>query len=75
MRILVVEDDSVLRDGLTRSLRNAGYAFKPEWFAPHFEFRFPLIGTVTAAGITVELRHALLLPHAHVLVGEAGDLR
>jgi two-component system, OmpR family, response regulator len=26
MRILVVEDDSVLRDGLTRSLRNAGYA-------------------------------------------------
>ena len=40
-------------------LRNAGYAFKPEWFAPHFEFRFPLIGSVTAAGITVELRHAL----------------
>ena len=26
MRILVVEDDSVLRDGLTRSLRGAGYA-------------------------------------------------
>jgi two-component system, OmpR family, response regulator len=26
MRILVVEDDSVLRDGLTRSLRSAGYA-------------------------------------------------
>jgi len=26
MRILVVEDDPVLRDGLTRSLRNAGYA-------------------------------------------------
>jgi uncharacterized protein (DUF2126 family) len=34
-------------------------SFKPEWFAPHFEFRFPLIGSVTAAGITVELRHAL----------------
>ena len=42
-----------------QELRNSGYAFKPEWFAPHFEFRFPLIGTVTAAGITVELRHAL----------------
>lgn len=25
MRVLVVEDDPVLRDGLRRSLRNAGY--------------------------------------------------
>jgi uncharacterized protein (DUF2126 family)/transglutaminase-like putative cysteine protease len=40
-------------------LRRSGYAFQDEWFAPHFEFRFPLIGSVTAAGITVELRNAL----------------
>ena len=40
-------------------LRDAGYEFSEQWFAPHFEFRFPLIGSITAAGITVELRHAL----------------
>jgi uncharacterized protein (DUF2126 family)/transglutaminase-like putative cysteine protease len=42
-----------------QDLRDSGYKFDEEWFAPHFEFRFPLIGSVTAAGITVELRHAL----------------
>jgi uncharacterized protein (DUF2126 family) len=42
-----------------RELRDAGYPFKPEWFAAHFEFRFPLIGTLSAAGIALELRHAL----------------
>jgi uncharacterized protein (DUF2126 family) len=42
-----------------QELRDAGYAFKDEWFAPHFEFRFPPIGSVTAGGVTVELRHAL----------------
>jgi uncharacterized protein (DUF2126 family) len=40
-------------------LRASGYAFQNSWFAPQFEFRFPLIGSVTAAGITVELRNAL----------------
>ena len=40
-------------------LRQAGYAFQPEWFAPHFEFRFPLYGRVTHAGITLELRSAI----------------
>ncbi|MGD1090866.1 MAG: transglutaminase family protein, partial [Bryobacteraceae bacterium] len=44
---------------ILQELRDAGYAFKDEWFAPHFEFRFPLIGSITAAGVTVELRHAL----------------
>jgi uncharacterized protein (DUF2126 family) len=40
-------------------LNRAGYQFRSEWFAPHFEFRFPLIGTVIARGIQLELRHAL----------------
>jgi uncharacterized protein (DUF2126 family) len=40
-------------------LARAGYGFRSEWFASHFEFRFPLIGTVTARGIQLELRHAL----------------
>jgi uncharacterized protein (DUF2126 family) len=40
-------------------LRQTGYAFQPEWFAPHFEFRFPLYGRVTHAGITLELRSAI----------------
>jgi uncharacterized protein (DUF2126 family) len=40
-------------------LRAAGYAFRNEWFAPHYEFRFPLIGSVTVHGMQMELRHAL----------------
>ncbi len=40
-------------------LRESGYPFDPAWFAPHFEFRFPLIGAITARGMHLELRHAL----------------
>jgi uncharacterized protein (DUF2126 family)/transglutaminase-like putative cysteine protease len=50
-------------------LREAGFAFHSEWFAPHFEFRFPIIGSVTKRGITLELRHAL--EPWHVLGEEA----
>ena len=50
-------------------LREAGYAFQKEWFAPHFEFRFPMIGSVTKRGIRLELRHAL--EPWHVLGEEA----
>ncbi len=41
------------------NLREAGYDFQVEWFAPHFEFRFPQIGSVTRRGVHLELRHAL----------------
>jgi uncharacterized protein (DUF2126 family) len=41
-----------------QDLRRAGYQFEPEWFAPHFEFRYPLLGKVNYAGIAIELRQA-----------------
>ena len=41
------------------TLTEAGYSFRKEWFAPHFEFRFPPIGSVSRRGIHLELRHAL----------------
>ncbi|HTC90351.1 MAG TPA: transglutaminase family protein [Bryobacteraceae bacterium] len=40
-------------------LRAAGYPFEREWFAAHFEFRFPAIGSITSRGVHLELRHAL----------------
>jgi uncharacterized protein (DUF2126 family)/transglutaminase-like putative cysteine protease len=40
-------------------LQRAGYAFEPDWFRPHFEFRFPLHGELQWGGITLQLRHAL----------------
>jgi uncharacterized protein (DUF2126 family)/transglutaminase-like putative cysteine protease len=40
-------------------LREAGYPFELEWFAPHFEFRFPRIGDFAQREIQVELRTAL----------------
>jgi uncharacterized protein (DUF2126 family)/transglutaminase-like putative cysteine protease len=40
-------------------LREAGYVFEKDWFAPHFEFRFPVIGSISKCGVHLELRHAL----------------
>jgi uncharacterized protein (DUF2126 family) len=50
--------ESDFRD-VTRDLRDAGYPFEFEWFAPHFEFRFPRIGSFTQRDVQVELRAAL----------------
>jgi uncharacterized protein (DUF2126 family) len=47
----------------------AGYPLQPEWFAPHFEFRFPKHGEFSTRGIEVELRHALEPWH---VMGEEG---
>ncbi|MGD0297635.1 MAG: transglutaminase family protein [Bryobacteraceae bacterium] len=46
-------------EDVVADLREAGYAFEKDWFAPHFEFRFPLIGSITRRGMRLELRHAL----------------
>jgi uncharacterized protein (DUF2126 family) len=46
-------------EDVVADLARAGYGFRSEWFAPHFEFRFPRIGSVTVRGIQLELRHAL----------------
>ncbi len=39
-------------------LARAGFAFQPEWFAPHVEFRYPVLGRVNCLGIDLELRQA-----------------
>jgi len=40
-------------------LNQAGYPLRPEWFAPHFEFRFPHYGTIEQRGIELEIRQAI----------------
>jgi uncharacterized protein (DUF2126 family) len=50
-------------------LQESGYPLKPDWFAPHFEFRFPLCGQVTRRGVNVEVRQALEPWH---VLGEQG---
>ncbi|MDE2391090.1 MAG: transglutaminase family protein, partial [Rhodospirillales bacterium] len=40
-------------------LAGLGLPLDPEWFAPHFEFRFPKLGDVAVRDMQLELRHAL----------------
>ena len=53
-----------------KSLREAGYDLSEEFFHPHFEFRFPVFGTISYREISVELRQAL--EPWHVLGEEPG---
>ncbi len=46
-------------DDVIEDMRQAGHAFDPAWFAPHFEFRFPMVGSVAASGVEITLRNAL----------------
>ncbi|ARU05768.1 IMP dehydrogenase [Comamonas serinivorans] len=52
-------------------LRQVGFAFQDEWFAPHLEFRFPSVGRIDAMGMSLALRHALEPWH---VMGEEGSV-
>ncbi|PLZ03857.1 IMP dehydrogenase [Burkholderia sp. WAC0059] len=56
-------------DDVLAELAEAGYAFEREWFAPHFEFRFPLVGELDTSGISLTVRNALEPWH---VMGEEG---
>ena len=46
-------------EDVINDLAQAGYPFRPEWFAPHLEFRFPRFGAFEHRGVTAELRQAI----------------
>ena len=46
-------------DDVIEEMQQYGYDFKSEWFAPHLEFRFPLIGQVQTMGTEITLRNGL----------------
>lgn len=58
-------------DDVMAELNAAGFAFDAAWFAPHFEFRFPLIGEVATMGVGLTLRNALEPWH---VMGEEGAI-
>jgi uncharacterized protein (DUF2126 family) len=40
-------------------LQRHGFCFDRQWFAPHCEFRFPLVGRVAVEAVEIELRQAI----------------
>jgi uncharacterized protein (DUF2126 family)/transglutaminase-like putative cysteine protease len=56
-------------DDVIAELQQAGFAFDPQWFAPHLEFRFPLVGQLATQGVALHLRTALEPWH---VMGEEG---
>jgi uncharacterized protein (DUF2126 family) len=40
-------------------LRSAGFNLERQWFTPHFEFRFPLLGEVAYMNVHAEFRKAI----------------
>jgi uncharacterized protein (DUF2126 family)/transglutaminase-like putative cysteine protease len=62
----------VLQDfaAVIEELNGAGFPLRLEWFAPHFEFRFPKLGDLGLPAAQLELRQAL--EPWHVLGEEGG---
>ncbi len=56
-------------EDIVTELNESGYPLRTEWFAPHFEFRFPHYGTIEHRGIEMEFRQAI--EPWHVLGEEA----
>jgi len=56
-------------DDVIAEMNVAGFAFDANWFAPHLEFRFPLVGQVQSMGVELTLRNALEPWH---VMGEEG---
>lgn len=59
-------------EGVIEDTRLAGFPFEAEWFAPHFEFRFPRYGATQYQQIEIELRQALEPWHVMGEEGTAG---
>jgi len=59
-------------DDVITELQEAGFAFDAAWFAPHLEFRFPLVGQIQSKGVQVTLRNALEPWHVMGEEGSAG---
>ena len=56
-------------DDVLAIVQRFGYAIENDWFAAHYEFRFPEIGSIAVDGLELELRQAL--EPWHVLGEEA----
>lgn len=59
-------------DDVIEEMGRAGYGFDAQWFAPHFEFRFPKVGELSARGVHLTLRNALEPWHVMGEEGAAG---
>lgn len=46
-------------DDVIEATRLAGFPMQRDWFASHYEFRYPFIGEFTQRGVRVELRRAI----------------